>query len=872
MIRKGIKAMKYKKTSAFIVAIIAVIVLTEAVIKPVFFVKTSSVATESTDLQDDFSVILPNSLGNLSISSDTENTKVIPQGYEKYLSDDKNELYFSKDNGAIALLNKQSGDIWFSNPDQSVSPDTKSQFKVYYSDALGVAKAMDSYTYCALNGNITFKIEKDKLSVEYLLSEDSISTNDVPNIISAERFDSFANKLSSSEKAALTSNYVFLSINESDDEEYNKEIISEYPAVKKYDIYVLNTSNKRQLQKILSLFEKAGYTADDLKKDFSDNGLEEVSQSVNFTVVLDYKLKNGSLYLDIDSKKLQHPSNIPIEKIEIMKFFGAADNQDDGYFLLPDGSGSIIRFNNQKTNESVFSLPVYGNDSCFTVDEQRNITQKCAFPIVGIRKNNSALIVTMEKGESLADIKAEVSGMSSEYNVAYFTLNTVRNQQESVNIKSTNTLKEKKPYSGTYTLRYTPVPDENADYIKMAQCYRKQLINSGWLSAEKQTNDYTVLISLLGSVTKSKSFLGIKYDSAVALTSFKEAEKIAEDLTKNGIEGLNFQYYGWANAGIRQSSPDKIKISKSLGDKKSWLSLNSYINDKNIPMYLNVSFISINEGKEFNVKKDAVKKLNGASARIYPFNYVNGYKKTDITPLYLISPNALNGKIEGFIKKADELNINSISSDDLGRIITSDFNTKSVVNRVDSQDKLVEALGGLSEKQTMALSNPNAYALKNTVLAYDVPTTDSNFKITDGSVPFYQAVIRGSVNYTSTPINYSSNNRFAFLRAIEYGSGLNYFVNYHPTNELKNTEYNIYNRGTYSDWSEIISEDAKSASLLENLNSKEIIGHTCLENGIYKTDYEGGMFTIVNYTDSEYLYDGITVSAEDFIFSGGDVT
>ena len=32
------------------------------------------------------------------------------------------------------------------------------------------------------------------------------------------------------------------------------------------------------------------------------------------------------------------------------------------------------------------------------------------------------------------------------------------------------------------------------------------------------------------------------------------------------------------------------------------------------------------------------------------------------------------------------------------------------------------------------------------------------------------------------------------------------------------------------------------------------------------------MFTIVNYTDSEYLYDGITVSAEDFIFSGGDVT
>lgn len=871
MIRKGKTAMKYKKTCAFIIALIAVIVLTEAVFKPVFFAKTASVETKTGDLQDDFSSILPNSSIHTPIDSTVENTKAIPEGYEKQLSDNTNELYFLKEDGGIALLNKQSGDIWFSNPIDETNPDAKSQFKVYYSDTLGVAKSMDSFTYSVSRGDITLKNEKNTFSVEYLLSEDSISTNDVPNIISAERFNSFADELSSSEKAVLTSNYVFLSIQESSDEKYNKEIISQYPTVKNYDIYVLNTSNKRQLQKILLSFKKAGYTAEDLKKDFEDNGLEATSQSVSFTVVLDYKLENGSLYLDIDSEKLRYPKNTPIEKIELMRFFGAANKNDSGYFLLPDGSGTLICFNNGKTNESVFSLPVYGVDSCFTVDEQKNVTQKSAFPIIGIRKNNSALIVTMEKGESLADIKAEVSGMSSEYNISFFTLNLVRSQQESVTIKSVNTLKEKTPYSGKYTLRYTPIPDKNADYIKMAQSYRKQLIEIGRLDAEKHKDEYPILISLLGAVTKTKSFLGIKYNSAIALTSFEEAEQIARELSKNGVYGLNLQYYGWTNGGLRQSSPDKITVNKALGGNKGMSKLQSYMADNNIPMFFNTSFSNISDGSGFNIKKEAVKKLSGASARIYPFNYVNGYKNTSVNPLYILSPNVLADKTNGFIKKAEGLNIKEASSDDLASVIASDFNTASTVNRVDSQDISAGALDSLNGKLSMALGNPNAYAFKNANLAYDVPTTDSAFKITDGSVPFYQAVIRGYVNFASTPINYSPNNRYAFLRAVEYGSGLSYFVNYHSTNELKNTEYNIYNRGTYGDWSKIISEDAKSAkAVFDKLNGKEIVGHSYIANGVYKTEYEGGMFTVVNYSDTDYLYGKITVPAENFIFNGGE--
>ncbi len=866
--------MKYKMISVFVIALCVIMVLTEAVLKPTFFVKTSDIETLQADLQDSYSSVFPNLSGYIPLSGTAQNTKVIPSDYEKQISDETNELYFSEKNGGVALLNKKTEDIWFSNPlTDTQNSDISSQFKVYYSDESGVSKSMDSFSYCVSRGDIAYKTQKNTLSVEYLLSEDSISVNDVPNIISAERFNKFSEKLEASEKSFLVSNYIFLSIKESNDKEYNKEIINDYPTVEDYDIYVLNTSNRRLLQKILDLFNKAGYTSEDLQKDFKDNGLDFTAQSVSITVVLDYTLKNGSLYLEIDTAKLKYPNKIPIERIELMRFFGSADKNDSGYFLLPDGSGSLLYFNNGKTGESEFSLPIYGNDGCFTVDEQRNITSKCSFPVFGIKKNNSALIVSMEQGEALADIRAEVSGMKGEYNTAYFMLNIVRSQQETVTIKSTNVLKEKKPYSGSFRLRYTPISDSNADYITMAQIYRNQLIELGFIENKKKETKYPILLSLLGSVTREKSFLGIKYNSAVALTSFEEAGLIADDLTALGVKGVNLQYYGWTDGSFRQSSPDKISFNKVLGSEKDLKLLKENIDKKGIDLYFNTSFSNIAVGKGFSIKNDSVKKLSGSSARVYTYNYVNGYKKTNIEPFYILSPAVLSSKVNGFIKRADMLGVSNISSDDLGSTVSSDFNSKRNVDKVEAQAFSREALKSLSEDGGLALSDPNSYAVGYADLAYDVPISDSNFKLTDGSVPFYQAVIRGYVNYTTTPINYSSNSRFAFLRAVEYGAGLNYCLNYHSPNELKNTEYNIYNRGTYSDWSDTIVSDAKSAyDVFSKLEGKEIVGHSRISDGVYKTEYEGGAYVLVNYSDTDYTYKNLTVSAESFALNGGDIS
>ena len=49
-----------------------------------------------------------------------------------------------------------------------------------------------------------------------------------------------------------------------------------------------------------------------------------------------------------------------IRDISILPYFGAAGPEDEGYMLIPDGSGALIEFNYQKSSYGAYSHDVYG--------------------------------------------------------------------------------------------------------------------------------------------------------------------------------------------------------------------------------------------------------------------------------------------------------------------------------------------------------------------------------------------------------------------------------------------------------------------------------------------------------------------------------
>ena len=63
-----------------------------------------------------------------------------------------------------------------------------------------------------------------------------------------------------------------------------------------------------------------------------------------------------------------------------------------------------------------------------------------------------------------------------------------------------------------------------------------------------------------------------------------------------------------------------------------------------------------------------------------------------------------------------------------------------------------------------------------------------------------------------------------------------------------------------------IDENYKALSkALDGLIDKEIVSHRALSDSVVRVEYEGGSVIYVNYGDTDYTAEGITVNAKDFL-------
>ena len=102
---------------------------------------------------------------------------------------------------------------------------------------------------------------------------------------------------------------------------------------------------------------------------FSKDNIEE------FAIAIEYKLTDEGLKVTIPEKEIYYNKNFPVERVVMLPGLMNFDNKTDGYFLLPDGSGSIMNFNNGKgdiRNASTY-VTMYG------VDNSRVVNEKSAF-------------------------------------------------------------------------------------------------------------------------------------------------------------------------------------------------------------------------------------------------------------------------------------------------------------------------------------------------------------------------------------------------------------------------------------------------------------------------------------------------------------
>ncbi len=763
---------------------------------------------------------------------------------------------YLEENMAVRVSDSRTGTVWTTNGNEADGTATTGQFTLSYYTANAAYSEMHSQTDSVEKGQAEAYFEGDVLYVVYRLGNYNKTYADVPNSITNERFEEkFLQHLSEAEQKDLKTYYKY----------YETE-----------GYWGLRSKGRNNFEDILVFMEKVGYTQDDLAYDHAMfNITTESGPRAQFSVTLTYTLSEEGLSVAIPTERIAFEAEYPLYEIDLLPEFGRMDQSEDGYVLLPDGSGALMRFCTDYSGRSEFSVPIYGLDRSVasdTLTSGQYSYEQAALPVFGMVDGGEGYLAVIDGAPSKAILKAHQAGSHFPRNGAYVTFRMVN--KDSVYLSGSDNSSKVVVFENglaeeTCSVQYRFL-DSGSGYTEMAAEYRELLVQQGALTPLKSEQEVSLLVETIGGVKAKKNLLGVSYEGLTAATSYTDNCSIAEDLLGNGVAALDMKLIGWFNGGVYHSHAGNIKLNRVLGGSKGWTALLDFAEKHGVGLYPDVDFQKTAVASSgFFPASDAARRLDASEVRYSILSRALLLEKEDIglTPssLYVLSPSRLVSETTAFIKKFSAFQTNGLSLRSSGSELYSDFRSGATVPRPEAQKQICEHLSMLSAECDLMAETGFAYIYPYVKKLSGVSVDSSHYKLADETVPFLQMVLHGSVQMYSAPVNLASNKDTFLLRAIEYGVMLNYQVTWADSDVLKNSEYTDNYASGYSRWREdILTSYTQNREALSGLVGCVIKEHEQLSDEVFRTVYSNGDAVYVNYGREDAQINGICVPARGY--------
>ena len=265
--------------------------------------------------------------------------------------------------------------------------------------------------------------------------------------------------------------------------------------------------------------------------------------------------------------------------LSLFKDMGAGNGDENGYIITPDGSGAVINFNNGKTKSSEYTQKIYGKDIAISQDMAPAKTEQAYLPVMGIVKDNSALLAVVTEGSAYASARASINGQGATgYNSAWFDFDL--RSSDSYFMGQSNTALDafevNKVPESDITVRYYPIAKEGADYVDVALRYQKHLVDTGVLTKKTTDSDVPFYLDLFGGTVKKQSVAGFPVSLQTPATTYEEAKLIIEELANRGVDNMIITYEDFNKAGIKGQISDSVDYASVLGGKEDFKLLADY--------------------------------------------------------------------------------------------------------------------------------------------------------------------------------------------------------------------------------------------------------------------------------------------------------
>lgn len=354
------------------------------------------------------------------------------------------QLYIDAYSGEVAVKNRRTGEILFSNPynigsstaddsNGSTKSELLSQIIVhFYKNKEGEDKMQTytSYMEAACREQVTVKSIKNGIRVEYAIGREGgktlipmqIAEDDLQNkifkVIEAQigwneiEFDPyFGDPIIDRDHPYAEDQFMYAKLqsyysikNAQDPNLYpsvREKMIQDYPVCEDFPIRVLaltmaeNEIEIKRLESFVRRFCK-DYTFEEKDADEKRAGYDpSKAEFPVFRMALEYTLDENGLSVTMPANSIRfNETEFTLVDIEILPYMGAGMNPNKGYTFFPDGSGTLFDFESIAAmgNEKEFTGKVYGEDYAYHELESK-LLQVIRYPVFGLveeltRSNN----------------------------------------------------------------------------------------------------------------------------------------------------------------------------------------------------------------------------------------------------------------------------------------------------------------------------------------------------------------------------------------------------------------------------------------------------------------------------------------------------
>lgn len=762
-----------------------------------------------------------------------------------------------------------------------------------YSNYTDTQKEIDNYSQC-IRDNKFYKIEKvsdTEVKVSYSVG-DFEKTYVCPVAIKESRMKEFLDKIPRSAQKSVLRSYIYYNYEELSESEdsADKTLLTKgeklFPDLKDEPIYYLDEEvTDARLKQLETKFEAAGYTAEDRIKDMGDYKVSRNEGKPIFDISVHYILEDDQLVVKVPMKELKYNTDYPIVKLQVLPYMGTGNTDEEGYMLVPEGSGGLIKFNNGKTGQQRYQGDLYGWDYGQSrktiVDESK--ANFAVYAIANETQKNSFLCIS-EEGSSYASVLSDIAGKNNGYNYTTFVYNMVHGENMDVSNKSDTTVRvyEEGLPNETLTQRY--IFSDSTDYADLAVKYREYL-QKKYPNLKNKTEETSVplAVEMIGAVDDTEHVLGYPVTRSQSLTSYNQAQTILKSLKEAGISNINAKYTGWFNTGVKQTTAKKVSTVGRLGSASDLEDLNAYASQtEGTDLYLNGTFNYVYKDKWFDgfrSNKNAAKFISREECELFTLDPIT-YKADDedredhnYDNYYLVKPSYAMDSIDNYVEKINSYGSKNVGFEEIGNQLSADYNPKDRVSREAALNLQVKKMQTLKQGgNKIMITGGNQYAVPYADYITDMNIASRPVNIIDEQVPFYQMALHGIVNYSGEAINLSENEEENILKSAETGAGLYFTYIYENTDVLQDGKYTKYYACNYDQWKDdTVNLYNKFNETLGDTYNQYITGHEKVADGIYKTTFENGKSVVVNYNYENYDYKGTTVESRNFaVVKGGE--